>query len=172
MLLLCCCSSSPSFPLSSFPVSAHCTPRPTACSSLSAKRESLEQPGLQYGCTNTFTHGQRDTHVHIQYITGAIGPIKQGNSGMLMLEMCSKYRLFAEPSSHTETTAQAQTHSQPESISVHNAHSLDELTSLVTSIDTGHTLIYHILPSYLCVVVGGCCLFCKKERKKEVELFS
>lgn len=162
MPLLCRCSSSPSFPLSSLPVSAHCTPRPTACSSLSAKRESLEQPGLQYGRTNTFTRGQRDTRVHIHHRSKhRLGPIKQGNSGMLMLEMCSKYRLFAELSSHTETTAQAQTHSQPESISVHNAHSLDELTSLVTNIDTGHTLIYHILPSYLCAVVlgGGWVLF-------------
>ena len=40
---------------------------------------------------------------------------------------------------HTEPTVHAQTHAQPESISVNNARGLDELTSVVTSIDIAHT---------------------------------
>ena len=45
-----------------FPVSAHRTPSPTACSFLSAERESLEQPGLQHTCTNTQTTPHTHTH--------------------------------------------------------------------------------------------------------------
>ena len=50
-----------------FPVSAHRTPSPTACSFLSAKRESLEQPGLRHTCTHkhalfALVHTLRQTH--------------------------------------------------------------------------------------------------------------
>lgn len=55
MLLLCCRSFSPSFPLSPFPVSAHRTPGPTACSSLSAKKEN---------CRNNQVHGSGSTNTH------------------------------------------------------------------------------------------------------------
>lgn len=50
-------------------------------------------------------------------------------------------KIHKEPQLHAELTVHAQTHSQPESISVHDAHSLDELTSVVTSIGTAYALI-------------------------------
>lgn len=96
--------------------------------------------------------------------------------------MCKMhFEIHREPQSHAELTVHAQTHSQPESISVHNAHSLDELTSAVTSIGTAHTLIYHrhFLPPHLCVWVWVCVwiiwldtnpnLRKRAERKKEEE---
>lgn len=57
--------------------------------------------------------------------------------------MCKlQIKIHREPQPHAGLTVHAQTHSQPESISVHNAHSLDELTSVVTGVDDVHTLNY------------------------------
>lgn len=76
--------------------------------------------------------------------------------------MCKRHSVIhREPQLLAELTVHAQTHSQPESINVHHAHSLDELTSVVTSIDTLQTLIYHHLSITLLLV-------CVRERKKEV----
>lgn len=46
--------------------------------------------------------------------------------------VCKKH--FVNHKLLTELTVHAETHSQPESLSVHKAHSLDELTSVVSSI--------------------------------------
>lgn len=51
-------------------------------------------------------------------------------------------KIHREPRSHTEPRVHAQTHSQPESISVHDARGLDELTSVVTSIDAAYAPVY------------------------------
>lgn len=162
MLLLSCRSFSRSLPLSSSTVSAHRTPSPTACSFLSAKRESLEQPALRCTCAKNTALSHTGLHAHRHHYRGCSGV----DGGMLIQKMHSE--IHGEPQSHTELTVHAQTHSQPEPISVHNVHSLDELTSVVTSIDTAHSLIYHTL--FLVCAREWVCVW--KKRKKERSLQS
>ena len=60
---------------------------------------------------------------------------------------------------HTEPTVHAQTHAQPESISVNNAHGLDELTSVFTSIDTTHTHFFITSSLLACTHVSDRAVF-------------
>lgn len=107
---------------------------------VSKKAESLEQPDLL--CTCTFTQIVC-THTEVNTCAGTysntIALVKQASSAMLICKMF--FDIHKELQLHAEPTVHLQMHSQPESISVFRAHSLNELTTVKASIKLTHMLI-------------------------------